>query len=602
MAGPWEKYAQQPAASGSKPWERYRKAEPAPQQPSSPEGDTFQRATILPLGRDTETGDLSLAVPGFIKGATEAVGRAVAAPGRAMAGDLPVMGEDGRTSPDAIAEATNMAAIAAPASAGRNMMRPTPPVREGMEVAAAGQRLGVRVPRAATSDRMSVQQAGKTVSNVPLAATPLRRASQGAIDDLGRAADRVQEGFGSGSPPRAGNDLRQNITTYSTKTLPKRVSDEYEAVDSLITQNVLTPLENTAKTVLDITSRRENARIGSSPAVARVRGALGAEGGLNYQGIKDLRTSIGEILDDPNKLVASRVPEAELRRIYGSLTADLKNAVQRSGGDRAVQAFERANTLAAKTANERKALSRILGQDASDERIFDRITAMAGTNTRANQVGLRRVRAAVSDDTWNEMASGVIAKLGRDADGNFSPDRFITGYGRLSKEGKSALFGGKGELASSLDDIATVSRRFKQLNQFANPSGTAQNVIGPGLAVSAVSAPMTTIASVAGARVMSSLLARPTSARALAAYARAYERQATKPSPQSAKALENSARAVAAFIANESGDRAMAGQIFPSISRVGQVPAEEGNEDPRRAERQDRRVPDQPRMLAPNEL
>jgi hypothetical protein len=594
MAGPWEKYATPAPAAAPGPWSKYA----APEQPAAPqveqEPSQGYSGSILPLSKDAE-GNVSFDSNAGIVGAIK---RAVMLPGEAMAGNI----DPG--SQEAIERSAEFAGVFGPMSAasgtGKAIAANAPRVeRPGMEAAAAAERLNIPLPRAVASDSTSVQQTGKILTNVPIGGTPLRKASQTAIEQLGQAADDVQKSVGTGNVANAGAAAREGIAAH-TKALGSRVSDAYNNVDSLVTQNVTTPLSETAKVALDISGRRANAKLPESAAIGRVRQALDTPDGLNYQGIKDLRTSVGEILDNPSLLPAD-MSEAELRRIYGSLTADLKNAVSRSGGEKASQAFEAANQLAAKTAREREGLQKVLGRDISDERLFDRVTAMAGGNSRADRVSLARVKGAVGDDTWKEISSGVISRLGRDADGNFSPDRFISGYGKISPEGKQALFG-KGELASSLDDIAAVSRRFKQMNQYANPSGTGQTVIGGALIPGLYAEPMTTISTVVGSRLLSSALAKPVSAKALAAYSRAYSAHATTPSNASLRALENTSRAVAALIANEAGDRSVAAQIFPAISRVQELPAEQGNENQRAPEGQQTGVQGQPRMLLPNEL
>src|SRR5690606_18292491 len=112
----------------------------------------------------------------------------------------------------------------------------------------------------------------------------------------------------------------------------------------------------------------------------------------------------------------------------------------------------------------------------------------------------------------------------RDPEGKFSPDRFVTAYGNLSKEGKRLLFRstGRKEVADALDDIALISSRFKTLNQFANPSGTGQTVIGGATGFGILAEPVTTLTTIFGARVMSEILSRPSTARATAEYMKAY--------------------------------------------------------------------------------
>jgi hypothetical protein len=125
-----------------------------------------------------------------------------------------------------------------------------------------------------------------------------------------------------------------------------------------------------------------------------------------------------------------------------------------------------------------------------------------------------------------------------------------------------------------------VSRRFKQLNQYANPSGTAQNALfgagGVGLALD----PVSTISTVAGGAVLSKALASPVSAKKLAAWAKAYEKAATNPTPVNVNMLGVRAKVLSLALAAD--EPALAGQIAPAISWVRNVPADPGNADPGR--------------------
>lgn len=553
-------------------------------QPQAPTGE-WERATVLPFAKNTATGEVSPAVPGLLTGLVESGAQAVTAPYRAYTGDLQVADAAGNITPEAIGEGLNFAGWATPASAASRLSKapkPTPapkPLSEGQNAALAAERLGVDLPRAVASDRAAVQQTGKYLTNVPIGGLPLRKASQNAISQLDDAAMRTQQSFGSGDVAQAGNMAREGITDFAKNTLGGAVKAKYDAVDELVSPNVLTGLENTAKIAADITAKRQNANMtGTSQAVSLVQKALSAKEGMNYQGIKDLRTSIGELLDDPQRLASAGISQGELKRVYGALTDDLKGAVGRSGGEKAAKAFDVANSFAAKVAKEREVLDSVLGKNLSDEKVFDRISAMAGSTARADQAGLLKVKAAVGKEGWDEIASAVISKIGRDPDGNFTPDRFITGYGKLSEAGKTALFGGNKELASSLDDIVSVSRRFKQLNQYANPSGTAQNAMfgagGVGLALD----PVTTISTVAGSAVLSKALASPVSAKKLAAWAKAYEKAAANPTAVNTNMLGVRAKVLALAMAAD--EPALAGQVASAISGVRYVPAEpqQGNQ------------------------
>jgi hypothetical protein len=348
-------------------------------QPAAASADPWERASILPMAKNRETGQVSMAMPGILK----SIGDAVSLPGRVYSGETQMRGPDGQITDDVIKQSLDLAGVATPMSAASRVSKipaaatATPRPTPGQSVALAGERLGVRIPRAVTSDRVSIQQAGKIATNVPIGGTPLRKAATNAIDDLGAAATRAQEGYGTGSVSVAGGQVRSGISDFAKVKIPEQVSKRYTAVDSLVDPAIKTPLSATQAASRKINTTRANAAIaGKSNAVAQIEDAIARPEGLTYEGIKNLRTSIGEMLKKPN-LMPANTSEAELKGIYAALSDDLRNAVRTAGGEKAAAAFERANAFKAKTASQVEALNKIVGA-SSDEALSSKLLAMAG--------------------------------------------------------------------------------------------------------------------------------------------------------------------------------------------------------------------------------
>lgn len=570
----------------------------------APAQEGYQRSTILPLGKDLATGEISMAVPGLLQGLFESGKAAVTAPGRAYSGELQVMGPDGHATPEAIAEGFNFASLFSPASpasglaAKASRVIPEKVLSEGEQVAAAGQRLGVDLPRAVTSDRTAVQQMGKVVSNVPIAGTPLRKASEKAVGQLDETARGVERGLGSGERSVAGAKLREGISDYSKNTLGSRITALEDDVSKAVDQAKTTPLSKTRQTVEEITSKRQaGALSGEGKAAGFVSEATKREG-MTFEGLRTLRTSVREMLDNPT-LIPADISQSELKRIYSSLTDDLRSAALNAGGKDGLSKFEKANRTEALIARDRESLQRILGRNTSDEKVADNILAMAGNTSRANIKDLMKARAAVSRETWDELSSSALAKMGRDAEGNFTPDRFLTSWGKMNNSSRKILFGGQ-EVAQSLDDIAKVSSRFKQLNQFANPSGTGQTATGAAYLSGVFLDPMTVVGSIAGTNMLARVMAKPRAVKEMAAYAKAYETAAKVPSAKTAEALAIRARALALIVAND--NPAVAPQIASSLSSVQKVASKETGVGGKGAEIDHQREGNRPRYLMPNEI
>jgi hypothetical protein len=207
----------------------------------------------------------------------------------------------------------------------------------------------------------------------------------------------------------------------------------------------------------------------------------------------------------------------------------------------------------------REALAKIVGTkgDAPAETVFEKLYRMATEKGGGNIERLAQARKAIGGSEWDEFASGIISRMGRDAAGEFSPDRFRTAYGNLSDSGKAILFRstGKGDVAGHLDDIATISQRFKELNKYSNPSGTARG----GSFVAGLGGlwldPLTTLSTVATGRIAAQILARPATAAPLARWSRTYLALASTPSNSTLASFNIASRNLANTVNAELGTK-----------------------------------------------
>lgn len=431
-------------------------------------------------------------------------------------------------------------------------------------VVEAAQRVGVQIPKAAASDSMVVQRIGQAVANIPIGGGALRKAGEKAIAQTGEAAERVAAGFGGGSPASpfsAGATVRESLERYIGPTTSERVTKAYDAVDALVRPDVSTPLDGTARIATTIVTQRQAAGLkGGGPAVDLIAEAASRPEGLTYQGIKTLRTRVGEMLK--GGILPADMSQGELKRIYGALSDDLRAAVERAGGKPALAKFERANTYNALISQRREELARIVGT-TSDEGVYERLAKAAGSTSTADMNLLLKARKAMPGEEWDEVASAVIQRMGRNPGQamEFSPEAFMTAFKKLSPGGRKVLFRstGKGNLADALDDIATVSSRFKELQRFSNPSGTAQVSVGiaqlggtSGVAFGLVD-PLTFVGGLLGTGLLARALASPATARAVAGYGRAYNLHVKSPTRLTAQALSFASRRLAAEIGSEFG-------------------------------------------------
>lgn len=463
--------------------------------------------------------------------------------------------ESGAAYTDAKASVDTAMAAGMPGKAKIPVPAAAPVLKEGQEVAAAAQRVGVDLPRAVTSDTMGVQQAGKIAANVPLAGNPLRKASQTAIGQMDEAMTTARAGYGTGDAAAAGQAVREGVTeAIKSGPIKERVTRLYDKVDGLVDPTITAPMPNTRNLANTLVSRRTNAALPGSKNVAELEEAL-SRPGMNYEGIKDLRSYFGEMLDG-SKEIPQGISHSEVKQIYGELSKDMRLVIGRAGGADGLKAYDAAEKAAKRWANVREDLQRVLNVK-NEEGVFAKIVSAAGSRSTADLQLLGRVRGAVGSDKWNEVSAAVIERLGRAPDGTFSPDRLLgpSGLGGLSDAGKKMLFRSTGNMshADTIDDIATIARRWKSLNQFANPSGTGQTTIGGALGYGIFADPITTVSSFVGAGITARILATPTSAKAMANWAKAHAAAAAKPTPANNLALERASKVFAASISSSAG-------------------------------------------------
>ena len=385
--------------------------------------------------------------------------------------------------------------------------------------------IGIDVPRYMASPNIAMQSGANILKTLPIAGMPIEQAARKTIQQMGTAADNL----GGVDPEYAGKIFSDSIKNWVTKTSKADVDTAYNKVSKLMDPSITTPLDNTANMVSELAARgQESARPGKNGAIGLVLGAVQRPGGLNYNGLKNLRTFIGEKLDNPSVLPAD-ISGADLKQIYGALTQDLNAAAKNAGNDKGVAAHQTANDLAKGIADKRESLVSLLGgpgAGASNENVFGNIVAAASKSPgSANMDLLKQAKAIIPPAEWQKAASGAIAQMGRDADGNFSPTRFLgpNGYNKLSDAGKEALFGPEGtKTRDNLETLSDVSRQFGNYMKYGNASGSGHAIIGAETLKEAAKQPIEILATLFGGRKLAEQISNPSTSSAIADWSKAY--------------------------------------------------------------------------------
>lgn len=443
----------------------------------------------------------------------------------------------------------------------------------GPDVVAAAGRQGIDVPRLIASDSMAVQRVGQGVRNVPLAGNPIVRNTDRMVQQMGQRADEVAAGLGGGNVPSrdaAGAAARSAIEETVSTTMPARANQLYSRVDQLMPPGQAFPLFNTAQMAQTLNARSQGAAMGESAAANLVNEAINRPGGLTFEGMRALRTRIREMTSYGN--TPQGTSNGELKQIVTALSRDIDAAVS-TASPQAQRAYQQANQWYEAWAQRRETLGRILNAN-SDEAIVNQIQNAASSRASGDIWKLATARKSMPAEEWGQIASEVVSRLGRDQEGNFSAQRFAADYGKLSERGKDLLFRANGNRshAQALDDLATISSRFREIQRFANPSGTGQSIATLATGAGAITDPLTTIGGIIGGNVLSRVLAAPATASSAARWSKAYELAVKQPTAASLSALQIASRNFAATLGEKAGITVDPNNLFRALpyQRLGQ--------------------------------
>lgn len=368
-----------------------------------------------------------------------------------------------------------------------------------------------------------MQGAESLLSKTPGAAGYMRGAAERQADQVAQGMESIASRLAPATDPvKAGRTIERGIS--GAGGFMDRFKDEsrqlYGKLDQVFPPNTPIFAHNTETMLSRMTTPASRMQATSSQFIdnklANIRAALGDDLDWNaimgrgrtvpYQGMKELRTRIGEKLADVGFGIGDNsIARADLRRLYAALSQDMKEAV--SNIPEAKSALNRANAYHAAGMSRIEALSRVIDKNGGPEAVFNAATS----GTKDGATTLRTVMQSLKPDEQKVLASTIVRRLGKatpgqqNAEGDqFSMSTFLTNWNKLSPQAKSNLFGrfGRG-FSDDMDAVARMAANVRTGSKvFANPSGTATTGLQLGTA---------------GAFIMSALTGHPGTAGGIAA-------------------------------------------------------------------------------------
>lgn len=394
------------------------------------------------------------------------------------------------------------------------------------------ERVGVSPSLPGVAGGPGTNLATKVIEAVPGAGIPVQKGIATRTEQLTNAVEDIAGKFGGAdTPEQAGRALQQGIEGFADTRravpssedlvrLPSRMGSVSAKASTLydripVSGDVPVDLNKTREALQGISAKfQSNPEFGKTlqdPKFSNWLGKLG-EGNLTWDELKQFRTYVGERLGDRG--LTSGIAEADLRRLYGGLSDDMRAAAESAGG---LRAFEQANDYWRASQGRLERLNKLWGAEAP-EQAYQR--AMSAAKAKGGDIGLlRAAQRSLKPDEWNEFASGVVRQMGRtvgeEGATSFSPMKFVGEYGRMSDEAKDLLFRstGNADLKKTWDSLARVAEREAGLQKQTNWSKSGTYAMVGGLGAGLATAPVSTILTYLGATGTGAALMSPTLAR-----------------------------------------------------------------------------------------
>ena len=390
----------------------------------------------------------------------------------------------------------------------------------------AAARQGVKLPRYLGAEGETLPRTAEHVGAIPIFGSAINRAGKKALEQTEEALGKIPGVNPNVTRMEAGDTAKEALHNWVSKRSDRIAERLYNEIDRHVDPKITTDLSATrAKAQEIMASLRAAGLPENSEAIKLIDTAVNTPGGLTFSGIKTLRTKLNEKI--AQGILPGDLSQGELKQLKTALTEDLKNAAQNAGGARGLAAFNRANTLYQKISDRRKELAKIIGKsaDASPETVFTRMLQLS-TEKTGNASRLLQARKSMPPAEWNDVTSGVVNYMGRDAEGSFSPYRFLTEYGKMSEDGKRALFGPTGNpVRDAIEDFREISSQFKKAGKHKNWSGTAHTAIGAASILEAFQDPQSSLEYGLPVLPLALILSSPKSSGMLSSYLRAPTRR-----------------------------------------------------------------------------
>lgn len=336
-----------------------------------------------------------------------------------------------------------------------------------------------------------------------------KKIQQGAVDFKGFVKNRVNNLYDDLDKHVLAESQRQ-ISSYEKYMSPEQMRSLLMAGQQKI------PVKNLLNTIND-SQIQDVAAVGSgdtSRVLSRIGNIIDNEGNISYPRLKTFRSVIGAKLQSPSLMGDER---AALKKIYGGLSEDMKAAVSATGGEKGLQAFNKANNAFARSQDLLEKNINPLIEAKTPEAVYN--LALSGSKQGGSNI--KPIMAALNPTQKDFVRGTIVKRMGlqnaglQDETGEaFSPNKFLTEWNKLSPEARKNIF--TPDQIKSVDLLNKAISNIKETSKIVNKSNNAPWFSWLGLAGLIFASPLQAASSVAGAKISAEMFTNPDFIRWLA--------------------------------------------------------------------------------------
>lgn len=303
------------------------------------------------------------------------------------------------------------------------------------------------------------------LSNLPGSRGIIEKATQDQIDNITKQIAGITNNKG-GTIQQTGKTIQEGAENLS-KVLKNRTENLYNNLDQFIPKNEqgvknAIPTDNFQKVISDPKTQDVLAVKGGTVKglIKRFGALIDDKGNIPYDRLKIFRTTIGE---DVNNYNLSGNERAVIKNMYGKLSEDMKAAVIANGGEKGLQAFNKANNTFYRYGD-------ILDKKINpliDSKTPEAVYSMAMSGSKQGGTNIKGIMKSLAPDQQDFVRGTITNRMGlansgaQDATGEiFSPSKFLTGWNDLSPEAKVNIY--KTDQIKSIKNLNKVISTLKE--------------------------------------------------------------------------------------------------------------------------------------------